>query len=125
MITEKHTCEKLVFPDSFCLHGHSCGRTATLMHEGQWYCKTHHPPTIAARWKVKQDAWDAERERKNADRIAKHVQSQRESEDHARMESLAEGDWQSNLSTIVEKFPFRDDLRESIDEWVKDRNMRP
>lgn len=29
-----------------------CGKEATLEHEGKWYCKLHHPPTI----KNKRDA---------------------------------------------------------------------
>ena len=47
-----------------------CGKNASMEHEGKHYCKTHHPPTVAA----KQDArmakwraeWDAQRAREQA-----------------------------------------------------------
>ena len=47
---------------------HRCGRGAKYAHEGNWYCKTHHPPTV----KQKSEAWrTAFEERLDAERKAR------------------------------------------------------
>jgi hypothetical protein len=52
-----HICIGRVWsPGSF--HSHQCGKTAQYEHEGRWYCKTHHPPTIAAKAKARQEEQD-------------------------------------------------------------------
>ena len=55
--TVKPKCGKLIYPPGGYLYGSPCGKTATYEHEGAYYCKTHHPPTVEA----KHAARDAER----------------------------------------------------------------
>ena len=122
MSTEKHTCEKQIYPGSGWGRGHSCGRTATLEHNGGWYCKTHHPPTVKAKFEARCKTASAEWESKAA--------AEREMRaDHARMEALADHKdghiWQCNLAYLVERFPLETDLRSAIDsaidQWMKER----
>ncbi len=49
-MTDKHICCGKVW-GGFGFH--RCGRGAKYAHEGNWYCKTHHPPTV----KQKKEAW--------------------------------------------------------------------
>ena len=49
-MTDKHTCCGSVW-GGFGFH--RCGRGAKYAHEGNWYCKTHHPPTA----QQKKEAW--------------------------------------------------------------------
>jgi hypothetical protein len=59
MSTEKHTCQGTAGTyRSF--HRYTCGKTASLEHEGKWYCKRHHPPTIKAKDAARSAKWDAE-----------------------------------------------------------------
>jgi len=59
---EGHKCEKYVW------RGHygsgACSNTAKFEHNGRWFCKTHHPPNVAAKQAAKQAArsakWDEE-----------------------------------------------------------------
>ena len=47
---------------------HRCGRGAKYAHEGNWYCKTHHPPTA----QQKNEAWrTALEEKRDAERKAR------------------------------------------------------
>jgi hypothetical protein len=49
-MTDKHICCGEIW------HGfgfNRCGRGAKYAHEGNWYCKTHHPPAV----KQKNEAW--------------------------------------------------------------------
>jgi hypothetical protein len=49
-MADKHTCCGEIW------HGfgfNRCGRGAKYAHEGNWYCKTHHPPTA----QQKKEAW--------------------------------------------------------------------
>lgn len=61
-MTDKHTCCGEIW------HGfgfNRCGRGAKYAHEGNWYCKTHHPPTV----KQKNEAWrTALEEKRDAER---------------------------------------------------------
>jgi len=74
----KHTCEGHVFHNYW---SRPCGKSAAHEHEGHWYCKTHHPPTvaakIAARSELLQAKWDAERGAARAKRLAADEQKRR------------------------------------------------
>jgi hypothetical protein len=53
----KHICVGRAWsPVAF--RSHQCSKTAKYEHEGQWYCKTHHPPTIAAKANARQEERD-------------------------------------------------------------------
>jgi hypothetical protein len=52
-----HTCVGRVWSTG-AFHSYECGKTAAYEHDGQWYCKTHHPPTIEAKAKAKQEERD-------------------------------------------------------------------
>jgi len=47
-----HKCEGQVWENH---RPYPCGNNAKYEHEGKWFCKTHHPPTV----KAKNDAKDA------------------------------------------------------------------
>ena len=74
----KHTCEGHVFSNYL---SRPCGKSAAHEHEGHWYCKTHHPPAVAAksaaRSELLQAKWDAEREAARAKRLAADEQKRR------------------------------------------------
>ena len=74
----KHACEGHVFSGYWWL---PCGKSGAHEHEGHWYCKTHHPPTVAAksaaRGKLRQAKWDAEHEAARAKRLAADEQKRR------------------------------------------------
>lgn len=60
-MADKHTCCGKIWG----VFGFSrCGRGAKHAHEGNWYCKTHHPPTVKqkneARRIVFEEKFDAE-----------------------------------------------------------------
>jgi hypothetical protein len=69
-----HKCEGSVWSLGW---SHLCGKNAAHEHEGQWFCKTHHPPSIKA---------------KNDARIASSVSNLNAliAESKARSEALAE-----------------------------------
>jgi hypothetical protein len=51
-----HICVGRVWsPGAF--RSHQCGKTAAYEHEGQWYCKTHHPPTRRAKRERAMKEW--------------------------------------------------------------------
>lgn len=65
---ERHICEGKIW-DGWRYLG--CSRTAKWEHNGLWFCKTHHPPTVdakqaasAAAWRAKFDAAEAVRNAK-------------------------------------------------------------
>ncbi len=65
----KHTCEKRVYGSSmFVGPGHLHGVSAKYEHEGKWYCKTHHPPTVKAKANEESCKWRAERNAEDAAR---------------------------------------------------------
>ncbi len=37
------------------MRSHRCRKNATHEHLGEWYCKTHHPPTVNERKKARED----------------------------------------------------------------------
>ena len=73
-----HKCNGTIFRDYWT---YRCGVTAKHEHEGSWYCKTHHPPTV----KAKGDARSAnlraklyaERDAAQAKKLAADEQKQR------------------------------------------------
>ena len=73
-----HKCDGTIFGEYW---PYRCGVTAKHEHEGSWYCKTHHPPTV----KAKDDArsaklrakLDAERDAAQAKKLAADEQKQR------------------------------------------------
>jgi hypothetical protein len=77
-MTIEHTCRAKVW------HGYasySCGKKAKHEHEGHWYCKTHHPPTVEAKYKARenrfQQEWAAKRERDALEAAQKAEQQRR------------------------------------------------
>jgi hypothetical protein len=58
-----------------------CGKNAAYEHEGKWFCKTHHPPTIkaksAARTADLQAKWAAQDKASKAKSAAKAEQKRR------------------------------------------------
>ena len=49
-----HTCPSRVYKGGG--FASVCGKTAAHEHEGKFYCKTHHPPTVAKKYADKSDA---------------------------------------------------------------------
>jgi len=77
-MTTEHTCRETLW------HGYtnySCGKKAKHEHEGKWYCKTHHPPTVEAKYKARenrfQQEWAAKRERDALEAAQKAEQQRR------------------------------------------------
>ena len=73
-MSEQHQCVGQVF-GAGNYFGPMCGRTAKYEHNGKWYCKMHHPPTVKQKQEEKHAAfereWAAQRaanERAEADR---------------------------------------------------------
>jgi hypothetical protein len=52
-MTDKHTCHGEIW-HRFGFN--RCGRGAKYAHEGNWYCKTHHPPTAQQKKEEKKEA---------------------------------------------------------------------
>jgi hypothetical protein len=42
-----------------------CGNNAAHEHEGHWFCKTHHPPTIKAKSDARTAGWNAKWDAQN------------------------------------------------------------
>ncbi len=77
-MTTEHTCREKVW------HGYtsySCGKKAKHEHEGHWYCKTHHPPTVEAKNKARNERfekeWAAKREQDALEAMQKAEQQRR------------------------------------------------
>lgn len=56
---EQHRCDEKVWR-GVMVPFHPCQKKGTLQHDGRWYCKTHHPPTVAAKKAARHAAWEAE-----------------------------------------------------------------
>ena len=73
-----HKCDGTIFGEYW---PYRCGVTAKHEHEGSWYCKTHHPPTIkakdAARSAKFRATLGAERDAAQAKKLAADEQKQR------------------------------------------------
>ena len=75
----EHKCVGRVYSGHY-IGSHTCNKTARYEHNGKWYCKTHHPPTVeekrrahAAKWEAKFDAERAQR----AQQHREHAEMQR------------------------------------------------
>lgn len=75
--TIKHKCNVTVYPSERWggFHGHPCGNTASVEHEGTWYCRIHSPEAVErrraesdARWKAQRQA-DEQRRAEAAEQI--------------------------------------------------------
>lgn len=75
----EHKCQGQVFGH---YRMHLCGKKAGHEHEGRWFCKTHHPPTIKEKRAVHAAKWDAEWD-------AKTAREKKAREDKAEMERKA------------------------------------
>ena len=53
----EHKCQGRIFSD---YRTYTCGNKAGHEHEGRWFCKMHHPPTIKEKQAVKTAKWNAE-----------------------------------------------------------------
>ena len=77
-MTTEHTCKGEVWSG---YSYHSCGKKAKHEHEGRWYCKTHHPPTVEAKDKARSERfekkWAAKRERDALEAAQKAEQQRR------------------------------------------------
>ena len=51
----EHKCEGKVWGHTKYL---PCGKTARYEHEGRWYCKRHHPPTVEAKLDARNKKWE-------------------------------------------------------------------
>ncbi len=58
----------------------SCLNGASMEHEGKYYCKTHHPPTVEAKRKARNEKWQADwdlQQTKSANEAARKAEIQR------------------------------------------------
>ena len=73
-----HKCNGTIFRDYW---KYRCGVTAKHEHEGSWYCKTHHPPTVKAKGDARSAKFRAklyaERDAAQAKKFAADEQKQR------------------------------------------------
>ena len=73
-----HKCNGTIFRDYWT---YRCGVTAKHEHEGSWYCKTHHPPTVKAKGDARSAKFRAklyaERDAAQAKKLAADEQKQR------------------------------------------------
>jgi hypothetical protein len=58
-MSEQHQCVGQVF-GAGNYFGRMCGRTAKYEHNGKWYCKMHHPPTVKQKQDEKRAAFERE-----------------------------------------------------------------
>jgi hypothetical protein len=75
-----HKCEGVVWTvESY--RSHRCNKNAAHEHEGHWFCKTHHPPSIEAKNDARSAKWKAELDAQNvankAESAAKAEQKRR------------------------------------------------
>ncbi len=62
-----HKCPEMVCPPG-TWHSHKCNRTAAFEFDGEWWCKTHHPPTVSEKRAAKHAEWLAGHKRDEARR---------------------------------------------------------
>lgn len=65
----KHTCCAPIY-SSGSYRSYRCDKGAKYEHEGDWYCKTHHPPTVKARSDASYSKWMAELQAQRAEERA-------------------------------------------------------
>ncbi len=56
-MTTEHTCREKLW---YGYTKYSCGKKAKHEHEGHWYCKIHHPPTVRAKTDARNEKWEKE-----------------------------------------------------------------
>ena len=61
-------CEERVFLPGDNLMSHPHGVAAMYEHQGRWYCKAHHPPTVKAKADERRSKWKAGLDAKDAAR---------------------------------------------------------
>lgn len=75
-MSEKHKCCGMVWA-GWLGGNQACGKNALHEHDGKWYCKKHHPPTINAKEDARRAKWAAEAERSSQERKAAAEQKRR------------------------------------------------
>jgi hypothetical protein len=76
-VTTEHTCIGKVWGG---YSSNSCGKKAKHEHNGKWYCKTHHPPTVEAKKEARNERWEkqfAEQRERIAQQEAQRVEQKR------------------------------------------------
>jgi hypothetical protein len=76
-VTTEHFCKARVWGG---YSSNSCGKKAKHEHEGKWYCKTHHPPTVQAKKEARAERWEkewAERQERIAQQEAQQAEQKR------------------------------------------------
>jgi len=61
----KHTCCAPIY-SSGSYRSYRCDKGAKYEHEGDWYCKTHHPPTVKAKRDANYATWVNQRNEQRA-----------------------------------------------------------
>lgn len=95
-MTEHKKCAGQVSVPGMRLVYKSCDKRGSLEHKGKWWCKIHHPPTVAARrdarhaafYAERQEEWAAEKKKAEAEK-KKAEQAQRDAADLATFRALA------------------------------------
>lgn len=58
-MSEKHKCCANAWKGWLC-GNQPCGKSALHEHDGKWYCKKHHPPSVRAKEEARRAKWNAE-----------------------------------------------------------------
>jgi len=90
----EHTCQGKVFSD---YRSYLCGKKAGHEHEGHWFCKTHHPPTIEEKQAAKSAKWDAKMAR---EKTAREHKAEMERKAAMYDELLAALNWISTVNAM-------------------------
>lgn len=94
----KKTCAGQAWaPGAF--RGHRCGVTAKYEHKGHWYCKTHHPPTVAEKRAARDALLTAEQDARNA-AWQRQADAKRAMECEAKRWRFLVGHWYSLMDGI-------------------------
>lgn len=109
----KHTCCAPIY-SSGSYRSYRCDKGAKYEHEGDWYCKTHHPPTVKAKRDASYSKWVAERQAQRAEERAAEdaaAEQKRRAEAYDRLIAI-NAELQSALMGALhcvreEKHPFR------------------
>ena len=67
----KRWCAGQSWDRAGCGSWYPCSKGGTLEYDGKWWCKTHHPPSVAARDKALRDKWKSEWYAKEQQEIAR------------------------------------------------------
>ena len=77
----EHKCVGRVYSGHY-IGSHTCNKTARYEHNGKWYCKTHHPPTVEEKRRAHAAKWEAKFNAEMAQRMQQH-------REHAEMQRKA------------------------------------